>query len=663
METTINRLKYRPDIDGLRAVAVIGVVIFHAGLGLGGGYAGVDIFFVISGFLITSLILKDLRAGTFSITHFWERRARRILPAMVATVIVTLGVGWFLLFPSAFSQLAKSVMALICFGSNINFWLEDGYFGAASESKALLHTWSLSVEEQFYFIIPTVFFILFRVWKGRLLVPAIWVGMVASLLLSIYGMEQIQYRTATFFLLPTRAWELLAGSLLAVAPPISSKWIRELFAWSGIGAILCTFFLYRPDTPFPGYTAVLPVLGAVLVIWGGSHVADSSKPLPLRLLATRPLVFIGLISYSFYLIHWPFFAYHHLLFGRHPGSAWAIGFVVIAFLLSIASWRFVERPFRKGALIKTRKGVFWTSLAAMLVLFGTSLIIIKSDGFDGRFSQDVLRVVSGDRGSRELPVYNMSIADIPDRLTRIGELEGEKTVFLWGDSHADAVMPGVHAACQKLGLSGHAATSWVTPPVKNWYKPDMHGLNEKTPAYNRAIFEHLKEGSTKGEHSVVILAACWIFYARGVEDRKALSVALAEQIRDLESIGCKVAILKQFPFYKDDVPRNLALNLHFGVKVFDQSMSKTEYLAQRQPQDEVFDEMARQFPKLVLIDPMPRFLNDDGSMRQVDEEGYPLYLDHGHVSPRGARSIVEELAKAISSLNPPRTSKANQLHE
>ena len=645
------RLTYRPDIDGLRAVAVIAVVIFHAGLGLGGGYAGVDIFFVISGYLITGLILKDLKEGVFSITHFWERRARRILPAMVVTVIATLVLGWFLLFPAAYCQLARSVMALICFGSNINFWLEDDYFGAASESKPLLHTWSLSVEEQFYFFIPAIFFVLFRLWKSRLLVPAMWFGLVASLLLSIYAMEQIQYRSATFFLLPTRAWELLAGSLLAVAPPIASKWVREVFVWIGSAAILGTFILYQPDTPFPGYTAILPVLGAVLLIWAGSQVPDESKPLPLRLLSTRPMVFIGLISYSFYLIHWPIFAYHHLLFGRHPDTQWAIGFVVIALLLSILSWRFVERPFRKGALIKTRKGVFWTSLTAMLALLGVSLVIIKSDGLEERFDSDVLKVVSGDGSHRSLPVRNMDIGDIPGGLTSIGAPQGKLKVFLWGDSHADALMPGVDEACKRLGFSGQAATSWVTPPVKDWYKPDQHGLNEKTPAYNRAIFEYLKAEVAQENLSIVVLTACWIYYTREEEDRKAMGLALANQIRDLEAIGCRVAIMKQFPFYKDDVPRNLALNLHFGVDVFDQSMSKVEYLTQRKPQDDVFDEMARQFPNVIMIDPMDRFLGDGELMRQVDEQGYPLYLDHGHISPRGALRVVDEIVEAMTLLS------------
>ena len=650
MANTSHRLTYRADIDGLRAVAVVAVVLFHAGLGFGGGYAGVDIFFVISGFLITGLILKDLRAGTFSITHFWERRARRILPAMAATVIVTLVVGWFLLFPEAYSQLAKSVMALVCFGSNINFWLEDDYFGAASESKPLLHTWSLSVEEQFYFIIPTVFIVLFHLWKGRLLVPAVWIGLVASLLLSIYAMEQIQYRTATFFLLPTRAWELLAGSLLAVAPPIGSGRIRSIFAWSGLAAILATFFLYQPDTPFPGYTAVLPVLGTVLMIWSGSHVSDETKPLPLRWLAMRPMVFVGLISYSFYLIHWPFFAYHHSLFARHPSTKLAILFVVIAFLLSIVSWKYVEKPFRKGALIKTRKGVFGVSLIAMLVLLAAGFLITKNDGFEGRFSPDVLKVISDPVEKRILPVRNMSIDDVPNGLTPMGDPDGANTLFLWGDSHADAVMPGIDAACKNLGVSGLAATSWVTPPVKNWYKPDKHGKNELSPAYNSAVFESIKAASVRGESKVVVLAASWIYYTKDPEDRKAMSNALAEQIRDLEAIGCRVAILKQFPFYRDYVPRNLALNLHFKVDAFDLSMSKIEYLEQRKPQDEVFDEMARLFPQLIFIDPLAKFVDSSGMMRQAGEEGYSLYLDHGHVSPRGARLITEEIESAISSL-------------
>ncbi len=262
-----NTIAYRPDIDGLRAVAVLGVVFFHAGLGFPGGYVGVDVFFVISGFLITSLILKELRQGTFSLLNFWERRARRILPALTVVVAAIIAAGWFCLMPADYEVLGKQVIALIGFSSNIKFWRETGYFDTASETKPLLHTWSLSLEEQFYLLIPLLLAVLFRLRKSHWIVPTLLLGAFVSFGLSVYG--SFRAPDATFFLLPTRAWELAAGSLLAFVQPIPQARLRTLFAWLGLAAILVPFCFYPPGIRFPGLTALPPVAGAALLIWSG----------------------------------------------------------------------------------------------------------------------------------------------------------------------------------------------------------------------------------------------------------------------------------------------------------------------------------------------------------------------------------------------------------
>src|SRR3954464_14933807 len=212
----VNPHNYRPDIDGLRALAVLPVLLFHADLACPGGYVGVDVFFVISGYLITSLILKDLDRGTFSLADFWMRRIRRILPALVAVTMVTALAGWFLLIPSAYASLGKSIVGLALLVSNMQFWRETGYFTATAEEKPLLHTWSLAVEEQFYLFVPVLLLMLARVLRLRRAFWLIALAAVASLGLSIYGTKW--YAAATFYLLPTRAWELFVGSLLAIRP-------------------------------------------------------------------------------------------------------------------------------------------------------------------------------------------------------------------------------------------------------------------------------------------------------------------------------------------------------------------------------------------------------------------------------------------------------------
>ena len=375
MSSASHKIAYRPDIDGLRAIAVLGVVFFHAGLGFPGGYAGVDVFFVISGFLITSLILKELRQGTFSLLGFWERRARRILPALTVVVVAILIAGWFFLLPADYEVLGKQIVALAALSSNIKFWWETGYFATSAEEKPLLHTWSLSLEEQFYLLIPLLLWFLFRLRKSSWVAPVLFLGAIASFTLSVIG----SYRapSATFFLLPTRAWELAAGSLLAFVQPIPQPRLRTLIAWLGLAAILGPLFFYAPGIRFPGLTALPPVAGAALLIWSGLRPpssdlrpptsdlrpptsvlrppsSDSRLPLPNRLLATRPLVWIGLLSYSLYLWHWPLFAYCKYLSSTPPTLPVRLSLVAISVLLAWLSLCFVERPFRSRSLVPTR---------------------------------------------------------------------------------------------------------------------------------------------------------------------------------------------------------------------------------------------------------------------------------------------------------------------
>ncbi len=340
-----NSLSYRPDVDGLRAVAVLSVVFCHAGFGFPGGYIGVDVFFVISGFLIAGLIYKELRQGTFTLANFWERRVRRILPALLVVTVVTMIAGWFILMPDAYLSLGKSVVGLALLGSNVQFWRDTNYFESAAEEKPMLHTWSLSVEEQFYLFVPLFLLILARksqLHRAFLLLAA---AAILSFGVSIYGSHR--YPTATFYLLPTRAWELFAGALLAFFPDkwfaVSARW-KEAAAVLGMALILIPCFVYDHETRFPGLTALPPVLGTALVIWSGT--LSTQFPLLSRVLAWRPVVFIGLISYSLYLWHWPM-----LSFSRYQSIKTLPGLdrlilVLVSVVVATISWRFVETPFR-----------------------------------------------------------------------------------------------------------------------------------------------------------------------------------------------------------------------------------------------------------------------------------------------------------------------------
>jgi len=269
-------LQYRADIDGLRAIAVLVVIFFHAGIpGFSGGFVGVDVFFVISGFLITSIILKEIKVGKFSVARFYERRIRRIFPALFPVIAFTLVVGAFLFDSNAFHAFGKSITATTLFISNILFWRESGYFDPASITKPLLHTWSLAVEEQFYIFFPLLLIAISRFAKNRYF-PWLFVICLFSLLISIYG--AYTYQVATFYLVPTRAWELLFGSILAlgVIPQLQSDLQRNFFSIIGLGLISYSVLFYTEATLFPGANALVPVMGASCIIYsglagGGSH--------------------------------------------------------------------------------------------------------------------------------------------------------------------------------------------------------------------------------------------------------------------------------------------------------------------------------------------------------------------------------------------------------
>ncbi|MBA83889.1 acyltransferase family protein [Thalassobius sp. S69A] len=375
-------MHYRKEIDGLRAVAVLPVILFHAGLDLfSGGFVGVDVFFVISGFLITRIIAEELERGQFSVLRFYERRARRILPALFCVVAATSVAALVLMLPYQLQAFGQGLGGVAGFFSNIVFWRQSGYFAAAAELNPLLHTWSLSVEEQFYLFIPLI---MAGLW-GRVHRRTVGAVLAAGFLVSLVLAQLLTGRMpgASFYLLPTRAWELLAGSLLALwmmRRPAPAGGLPGLLALIGLGAIGASVLLYSAATPFPSLWTLVPVLGTLAVLYGARAENWAG-----RVLSLRWIVGIGLISYSAYLWHQPLFAFARMLDAdMHPPLAEMLGLSGLALLLAWGSWAFVERPFRRGGFL-TRGQVFGASgagLVAMAVLGGA---LIVSHGLPGRF--------------------------------------------------------------------------------------------------------------------------------------------------------------------------------------------------------------------------------------------------------------------------------------
>ena len=366
-------MKYRAEIDGLRALAVVPVILFHAGFELfSGGFVGVDVFFVISGYLITTILIEDIENKCFSIINFYERRARRILPALFFVMLMCIPFAWMWMLPSQMKDFSQSLVAVSLFASNILFWRESGYFAAAVEEKPLLHTWSLAVEEQYYVLFPIFLILAWRYGKNRVFWMIVVMAAI-SLLLSEWGWRNKV--NANFFLAPTRAWELFAGSISAFIVQKQGVKKKNTLALLGLAAVVFSIFFYDETTPFPSVYALMPVLGVVLlVLYAGKGTIVA------KLLSTKAFVGIGLISYSAYLWHQPLFAFARLKFGYVPSFLDYLILIILSFMLAYLSWKYVETPFRIKKKF-TRSRIFRYSLLGIITFLAIGLYGHKSDGF------------------------------------------------------------------------------------------------------------------------------------------------------------------------------------------------------------------------------------------------------------------------------------------
>lgn len=461
-------MQYRHEIDGLRAVAVIPVILFHAGFTIfSGGYVGVDVFFVISGFLITSIIINELELGAFSLLGFYERRARRILPALFFVMLCCIPLAWVWMLPDQFKDFSESLIAVSLFASNILFWQESGYFAATSELKPLLHTWSLAVEEQYYTLFPIFLIVLWRFGRNSVFFFVVAV-FVISLVLSEWGWRNAP--VANFYLIPTRAWELFAGSICAFlikgSTPKSSNPLSAL----GLTMIVSSMFLFDDKTPFPSIYALAPVAGTALIILYGS-----SQTWVARLLSLDVFVGVGLVSYSAYLWHQPLFAFARIRNVFLP-EQWLMLFLSIASLgLAYLSWRFVEKPFRMRSEFApiSRRAIFGLSgiVGTFFVMFGAYGTL--QNGISNRFSfdaealeyieffdnslpemayferEDIFKDFRAECNFFNIQKYrNGERTKIPRKniATSCFTLDDSigHSVFIWGDSHAQMLNIGLH---------------------------------------------------------------------------------------------------------------------------------------------------------------------------------------------------------------------------
>ena len=459
-------MKYRADIDGLRAVAVIPVLLYHAGLGMPGGFVGVDVFFVISGYLITHLIIAEIAQGQFSILSFYERRARRLFPALFAMMAATILAAYFIMLPFDLEDLGKSIVATTFFAGNIWFYMEQGYFNEAAELQPLLHTWSLGVEEQYYVVFPILLVILNWVFKFQRLFLFIGLFALVSFVASILALRNAP--EAAFYLPHLRAWELLIGSLLGLA--VWRGWVAKipisgislhLVSLLGLALIIWPIISYSPETPFPGLSALPPCLGTAILI-GSGHIGGS---ITARLLSLRPTVFIGQLSYSLYLWHWPIISLGFYVTGG-LSLLQGIGCLIATGFLAYLSWRFIELPVRRNKRIG-QSTIFAASFGLMAMTVMVGLMFWRTEGLPGRFDPAFLALADSQNFAHDRRECHFVTA----KRAREGDVclrgfEGAVASFvLIGDSHADAFSPALFDAASHLRLAGYQYTDGDFRPL------------------------------------------------------------------------------------------------------------------------------------------------------------------------------------------------------
>jgi len=613
----------RSDIQGLRAVAVLGVIAFHAfGSVLPGGFVGVDVFFVLSGFLITGILMRELDQGRFSLGGFYRRRISRLFPALFVMLAFTLAVGFVVLAPRTFQELSLTTFFTTLFTSNLAFIRISGYFDADASLRPLLHTWSLGVEEQFYLLFPPLLWALHR-FARRLLWPVLFVLAGVSLF------KAQQYLgadpTKAFYHPFCRAVELLVGALAYGA---SRRWTptgltRQALSWGGLFGIAGSMILLKDGVPFPGAWALPACLGtaAMLLAQGG---------MPNRWLEAKPLVVVGDMSYSLYLWHWPLLVYGHLAFGL---SAWVTAVaVVLSFVMAWLSRRYVEEPFLDG---RRRWPVWWMALGAMATTIGVCLVIYLTDGLPKRFNapEQAMFAAAEDHNPDRDRCHKRSRGTLPYAQTCIyGDTSAPPVAAVWADSVGAELGMVYGQALGERGLSVRSITASGCPA-------QMRDPNPGCQAHNAQILAGL---TGEADIRTVVLIANYLGYEE--EPQSQMPDSLLDAALALKRAGKQVIIVGPLPQFDFDPPSEAGLALRFGRDPREIGLATARY---DRDNGAILDRL-QAFGRANAIPVIaPRDLFCDAQMCRVyDPAEGVLFFDSVHPSLIGARRIVEAVLAA-----------------
>lgn len=641
-------MKYRAEIDGLRALAVVPVILFHAGFELfSGGFVGVDVFFVISGYLITTILIEDIENKRFSIINFYERRARRILPVLFFVMLVCIPFAWMWMLPNQMKDFSQSFVAVSLFASNIFFWRESGgYFAAAAEEKPLLHTWSLAVEEQYYVLFPIFLFLAWRFGKNRVFWMIVVMATI-SLLFSEWGWRN--KAIANFYLAPTRAWELFAGSLAAFIVQKQGVKKSNSLALLGLAAIVFSIFYYDESTPFPSFYALMPVIGAAFIILFAQQ--DTFVNIFLKV---KPMVVIGLISYSAYLWHFPVFAFQKVLWLEHDffRSLLSISFI---FFLSYLSWRFIEKPFRIMNLSKVFVFINSIVIAALFItlgVFGTT-----SEGFKGRFEHEFTQNIYFD-----MKLSNTNCKDkYPELFSSfecsLTDKENLPSIAVVGDSHSLILYESLK---EKMPYKNIIRLKYAScfPFVNDEL---LHRTENCIEAQKRLKYFL----SINPQIEVVILSGYWGYLMSGGFSDEGINWRIHDKINN-DDVRTFVINAKEF-FEETNIPQrqfyliqdypdldfspercNKTLLPVLRIRSKRCSMSYEKYSQRQQIVEPVMMKILGSYQNIHYVNVTKIFCNIEKC--HIVANGKDLYSDGDHLNMSGGNLVVSELMK-IMKLN------------
>ena len=654
-------MQYRADIDGLRSLAIVPIVLFHAGFPLfSGGFVGVDIFFVISGYLITSIIAKEIAAGQFDLWRFYERRIRRIFPALIVMLLVCSVAGWLLLFPLDLQAFGQSMVASTGFVANISFWLQSGYFDTASDLKPLLHTWSLAVEEQFYLLFPLVLLMAAR--NNRDPHVIVWIILLLSFALSLVGVSRNP--DASFYLIPTRAWELLIGSVLALkaVPAVSNRTARQGLALLGLALIAVPVFAYTNQTPFPGLSALWPCLGSALIIWTGG--VQRSPTWVAHLLMQPAVVLVGLLSYSLYLWHWPIMVFNHHWFLEKPDGWSKIVLVLASVLAAFASWVLVEKPARHHATGLSRRLVFGLAGGAALVCIGIG-VVFWQNGFIHRYPASLQRLLqTHDIQTKgfvglQATVNGQTRDGLPQGGFVVGETAQQPQLAIWGDSHVGAILNGI----------GEAAKPAQAPAISVFALGGCRPIIDVYLAYEASTACHDHNGAVlsyllKGPERKVVLVSRWpislfgdvratgkgdgqaslaLKPARGLDEAQAIEAFarnLGRTIDALTQSGKEVIVVETIVDLPLDVPHLVFKTLLRKPETAQITRDVSAYRERFLEVEQLFDRMQGQhrFERIRLRDSL--CVQWQCLLYRKGQQGEILYTDNNHLSASGSAMLA-----------------------